>query len=53
MKTLKELNGVKVLNKREQKSITGGIACYKANGDWACGNGCCIAGHCAPARQCE
>jgi hypothetical protein len=52
MKNLKELKGVKVLNKSQQKAITGGIACYKANGDWACGTGCCVASHCVPASRC-
>lgn len=52
MKKLKELKGVKLLSKNEQKAISGGIACYRPNGDWACGDGCCIQGHCAPAWQC-
>lgn len=49
MKTLKELAGVKVLSKNEQKSITGGIAC-RAGDNWCpSGSYCCIeSGLCRP-----
>ncbi len=53
MKNLKELKKVKVLSKKEQKAITGGIVCYRVDGSWACGEGCCIQGRCAPEWQCE
>jgi hypothetical protein len=52
MKNLKELNGVKVLSKNEQKLIKGGAACgdfndYTCNGD---NSFCCLktpwAGYC-------
>jgi len=45
MKTLKELKGVKVLNKTEQKSIVGGRACDAVH---PCPPGtCCIKGICS------
>jgi len=43
MKNLKELTGVKVLSKTEQKSIKGGMACSPENGWWCPeGSECCI-----------
>jgi hypothetical protein len=46
MKNLKELKGVKVLSKNEQKSITGGVAACDAihlcGGTWCCVNGVCV-----------
>jgi len=40
MKNLKDLNGVKVLSKNEQKTITGGLACRP---DGGCPYGsCCV-----------
>jgi len=44
MKNLKELTGVKVLSKNEQKAITGGQPCSPEDG-WLCPEGsiCCIA----------
>jgi hypothetical protein len=42
MKNLKELTGVKVLSKNEQKAITGGYACLDP--DYSCPEGsyCCL-----------
>ncbi|RPH33144.1 MAG: hypothetical protein EHM93_06325 [Bacteroidales bacterium] len=47
MKNLKELKGVKVLNKKEQKSILGGLACVTNGGDPECPGGtfCCHEGN--------
>jgi hypothetical protein len=44
MKTLKELKGTKELSKKEQKLITGGIAC---DYDHPCpSKSCCYSHHC-------
>jgi hypothetical protein len=44
MKNLKELKGVKVLSKTEQKAITGGIRCdatHLCSYYWCCINNLC------------
>ncbi|NVO08700.1 MAG: hypothetical protein HXX16_01935 [Bacteroidales bacterium] len=42
MKNLKELKGVKVLSKAEQKVITGGLACEESADCLVIGKNCCI-----------
>jgi len=42
MKNLKELKGVKILNKSEQKAITGGYACIHPNHTCPPGSYCCL-----------
>lgn len=47
MKTLKELKGVKVLSKPEQKAISGGLACEESADCIVLGhNYCCTNGVC-------
>jgi hypothetical protein len=47
MKTLKELKGVKELTKKEQKAITGGLACEESADCIVLGhNICCIENVC-------
>jgi hypothetical protein len=41
MKNLKELTGVKVLSKNEQKTITGGLACEESADCLVIGNNYC------------
>ncbi|NVO10128.1 MAG: hypothetical protein HXX16_09225 [Bacteroidales bacterium] len=43
MKNLKELKGVKLLSKAEQKVITGGLAC-RPDGGCPTGTHCCYGG---------
>ncbi|NOU17156.1 MAG: hypothetical protein HOO91_06315 [Bacteroidales bacterium] len=47
MKNLKELKGVKLLSKTEQKSIVGGYACRYPNYSCPTGSFCCN-GLCRP-----
>jgi len=43
MKKLQELNGIKVLTKKEQKFIKGGLAC-RPDGGCPSGTHCCYSG---------
>lgn len=52
MKNLKELKGVKLLSKVEQKAIAGGYACRYPN-DWCPPGSVCCGGLCRKGSSCD